>query len=166
MAYKPRPLTHKYRLGDQAPILFPGGEQRIVSREGVPHPDHPYGGADGPENPVLCVNSTGIRTRTSGNTSCTGARGSAFSARTDGYGRRSSVPATWPLSRRGTGHYVEQVGNEDTRILILFNSPVYQEISLSAWLGGNPSSLLEDNFSLPRSVVEQMPKKSRGIVKG
>jgi oxalate decarboxylase len=61
---------------------------------------------------------------------------------------------------------VEQVGDNPTQMLILFNSGVYQEISLNAWLGANPPSLLTDNFGIPRSTVDQFSKKSRGILRG
>jgi len=65
---------------------------------------------------------------------------------------------------QGFGHYVEQIGDEPTQILNLFNSGLFQEISLTAWLGANPASLLEDNFGASRSVVDQLPVKSKGIV--
>jgi oxalate decarboxylase len=65
---------------------------------------------------------------------------------------------------QGYGHYVEQVGNEPTEILILFNSPEYQEISLSGWLGGNPASLLTTNFGLSKDAIDRLPKKERGII--
>jgi oxalate decarboxylase/phosphoglucose isomerase-like protein (cupin superfamily) len=47
--------------------------------------------------------------------------------------------------------------------LILFNSGVYEEISLSAWLGGNPGSLLTDNFGISKGQVDLLPRKSAGI---
>ena len=68
------------------------------------------------------------------------------------------------LHSAGYGHYVEQIGDEPTELLILFNSAEYQEISLANWLGGNPSTLLEDNFSLTKTVVDQLPKKEKGIL--
>ena len=66
---------------------------------------------------------------------------------------------------QGYGHYIEQVGNQPTEILILFNSPEYQEISLANWLGGNPSSLLSDNFGIPKDAIDQLPKRERGIIR-
>jgi oxalate decarboxylase len=66
--------------------------------------------------------------------------------------------------QQGYGHYIEQFGDDPTEVLILFNSGVFQEISLASWLGANPSSLVEDNFGLPKSVVDQLPKKERAIL--
>jgi oxalate decarboxylase len=65
---------------------------------------------------------------------------------------------------QGYGHYVDSLGPDPTEILILFNSGVYQEISLSSWLGANPAHLLEDNFSLPADVVSRLPIKSKGML--
>jgi oxalate decarboxylase len=59
---------------------------------------------------------------------------------------------------------VEQVGNEPTRILILFNSPVYEEISISSWLAANPPAMIADNFGLSTSQVAQLPKGALGII--
>jgi oxalate decarboxylase len=158
-------LTHKYRLGDQKPIVFPGGEERIVSSKEFPIQTtltaarldlkpgalrelhwHPH--ADEWQYFVHGRARIGIF-------------GSHGRVRTEEFG-----PGNVAFIPQGYGHYVEQVGGDETRILVLFNSGVYQEISLSAWLGANPAGLLEDNFSMPRSLVDQLPKKSGGIVKG
>ncbi|HEY1656296.1 MAG TPA: hypothetical protein VGF86_14420 [Candidatus Tumulicola sp.] len=47
-----------------------------------------------------------------------------------------------------------------------FNSPDYQEISLSAWLASNPPRLLADNFGLDMAVVEKLPRVGRFIIGG
>lgn len=65
---------------------------------------------------------------------------------------------------QGYGHYIEQIGDEPTEVLILFNSGEFQEISLGAWLGGNPASLLSANFGIPADAVDRLPKRERGIL--
>jgi len=50
-------------------------------------------------------------------------------------------------------------------VLILFNSPEYQEISLANWLGEKPSSLLSANFGIAQDVIDKLPKKERGIIR-
>ncbi|MGH9374819.1 MAG: oxalate decarboxylase, partial [Terriglobia bacterium] len=62
------------------------------------------------------------------------------------------------------GHYIQQIGDEPTRAIVLFNSPLYEEISLSTWLASNPAYLIEDNFSLTGTEVAQLPKKQLGIL--
>jgi oxalate decarboxylase len=66
---------------------------------------------------------------------------------------------------QGYGHYIEQIGTEPTEVLILFNHPEFQEISLANWLGGNPVSLLSANFGIPKDAIDKLPKKERGILR-
>ena len=73
-------------------------------------------------------------------------------------------PSTVAFIKQGYGHFIEQVGDEPTQILILFNSGLYQEISLTNWLGGNPNSLLTTNFGMSRDMLDQLPKKEVGIL--
>ena len=160
---QPAQMSHKYRLDDQPAIVFPGGEERIVSSKEFPIQTtltaarmdlkpgalrelhwHPH--ADEWQYYVHGRARVGIF-------------GSHGRVRTEEFG-----PGQIAFIPQGYGHYVEQLGDAPTQLLILFNSPIYQEISLAAWLGANPSTLLEDNLGLSKSVVEQFPKKSRGIV--
>jgi oxalate decarboxylase len=160
---QPAQFSHKYRLGEAPAIVFPGGEERIVSSKEFPIQTtftaarmdlkpgalrelhwHPHA-----DEWQYYVNG---RARVT-------IFGSHGRVRTEEFG-----PGQVAFIPQGFGHYVEQIGNQDTRLLILFNSPVYQEISLTAWLGANPAYMLEDNFGLSRSVIDQMAKKTRGIV--
>jgi oxalate decarboxylase len=81
-------------------------------------------------------------------------------ARTEEFG-----PGQICFIQQGFGHYVEQVGNEPTKFVILFNSPVFEEISISKWLAGNPASLLADNFGISREEVARLPKRTLGIIR-
>jgi oxalate decarboxylase len=160
---QPAQASHKFRLGDQPAIVFPGGEERIVTSREFPiqttltaarmdlQPGalrelhwHPH--ADEWQYYVRGRARVAIF-------------GSHGRVRTEEFG-----PGHVAFIPQGYGHYVEQLGDSLTQLLILFNSPVYQEISLAAWLGANPALLLEDNFGLSSTVVGQLPKKSRGIL--
>jgi oxalate decarboxylase len=66
--------------------------------------------------------------------------------------------------QQGFGHYVENIGNAPLKFFALFNSPVFEEISISGWLAGNPASLIADNFDLPKSEVAKLPKKALGFI--
>ena len=55
-------------------------------------------------------------------------------------------PGQAAFIKQGFGHFVEQLGDKPTKVLILFNSPVYQEINISRWLAANPAQMLAHNF--------------------
>ncbi len=65
--------------------------------------------------------------------------------------------------KQGFGHYVENIGNEPLRFLAMFNTPHFQEISLSSWLSANPAGMLVDNLGLSREIVAKLPKEALTI---
>src|ERR1700730_2237464 len=67
--------------------------------------------------------------------------------------------------QQGFGHYVEQLGSEPTKLIVLFNSPIYEAISISKWLSANPASLIADNFGISDTEVARLPKKVLGFIK-
>jgi oxalate decarboxylase len=60
---------------------------------------------------------------------------------------------------QGYGHSLENVGEGVCRILLGFNSGVYEDIDLSQWMAGNPPDVLATNFGKPASLFEQFPRK-------
>jgi oxalate decarboxylase len=60
---------------------------------------------------------------------------------------------------QGYGHSIENVGDKKCRILIGFNSGVYEDIDLSEWISGNPVDVLSTNFGQPAYVFEKFPTK-------
>jgi oxalate decarboxylase len=60
---------------------------------------------------------------------------------------------------QGYGHSIENVGDKKCRILIGFNSGVYEDIDLSEWISGNPLDVLATNFGQPAYVFEKFPTK-------
>ena len=60
---------------------------------------------------------------------------------------------------QGYGHSIENVGSSPSRIVIGFNSGIYQSIDLSAWIAGNPVDVLATNFNKPASLFEKFPRK-------
>ncbi len=65
--------------------------------------------------------------------------------------------------KQGFGHHVEQIGSEPTRFLAMFNSPFYQEISLSSWLAANPSSMVA-TWACRRPKSRNFPSGRWGII--
>jgi oxalate decarboxylase len=60
---------------------------------------------------------------------------------------------------QGYGHSVENVGGKKSRILIGFNTGVYETIDLSQWVAGNPVDVLATNFGKPAALFERFPRK-------
>jgi oxalate decarboxylase len=65
---------------------------------------------------------------------------------------------------QGYGHSIENVGNKPCRVLIGFNSGVYEAIDLSQWIAGNPTDVLATNFSKPAALFEQFPRSDLFMV--
>jgi hypothetical protein len=61
-------------------------------------------------------------------------------------------------SRRGTGS-LEHVGDSPRRVLIGFNSGVYEGIDLTEWVVGNPVDVPATNFGRPAGAFEQVPRR-------
>ncbi len=60
---------------------------------------------------------------------------------------------------QGYGHSLENIGAKKCRVLIGFNSGVYEDIDLSEWISGNPLDVLATNFGKPASVFTKFPTK-------
>jgi oxalate decarboxylase len=160
---QPSQFSHKYRLLDQPAIKLEGGTERIVSSREFPIQTtltasrldlEPGALRELHWHPHADEWQYYIRGRAR-----VGIFGSHGRAKTEEFG-----PGQIAFIPQGYGHYVDSLGPEPTEVLILFNSGVYQEISLSAWLGANPAHLLEDNFSAPADVVSRLPVKSKGML--
>ena len=63
---------------------------------------------------------------------------------------------------RGFGHCVEQIGSEPTEFFALFNSPIFEEISISKWTSGNPASRMPTSW--PSNNTPGSPSRSRCMV--
>ncbi len=161
---QPSQSAHKYRLGEQRAIEFPGGRDRVVTIKEFP--------INNTLTSVLQeINPGGIRELhwhpnadewqfyLSGRSRVTifGAHGRA---RTEEFG-----PGQVCFVQQGFGHYVEQLGSEPTKLVILFNSPVFEEISISRWLSANPTSLIADNLGISDAEVARLPKNVLGFIK-
>ena len=155
-------MTHKYRLAAAKPTIFPGGEQRVVSQKEFPIQTTLTGVLMDLKPGALREmhwhpNADEWQYYVSGRARVTifGAHGRAA---TEEFG-----PGQICFIKQGFGHYVEQIGDEPTQIVILFNHPAYEEISLSTWLAGNPAQMLADNFGLDHNQIDKLPTQTIGI---
>lgn len=155
---KPPPLTHKYQLLSQPPHReFKGGREWRVDSSSFPISTTITG-------VVLDLEPGGLRELhwhptadewqyvIEGEVSVT-MFGSHGRYRTERLSRGDAgyIP-------QGFGHSIENVGRTKSRMLIGFNTGVYQTIDLSQWIAGNPADVLATNFSQPESLFERFPK--------
>ena len=61
---------------------------------------------------------------------------------------------------QGYGHSIENVGDGKCRVLVGFNTGVYETIDLSQWIAGNPLDVLATNFSEPAELFEKFPHQN------
>ncbi len=60
---------------------------------------------------------------------------------------------------QGYGHSIENVGDTPCRVLIGFNTGIYETIDLSQWIAGNPADVLATNFGKPAGLFEKFPSR-------
>jgi len=160
---EPSQLNHKFRLGAAPLMRFAGGTEQLVSQQQFPISSTITG-------VLLTIEPGGLRELhwhpnadewqyyISGRSEI-GIFGANGKYRQEEFG-----PGDVAFINRGFGHYIRQIGNETTRILVAFNSPDYQEISISSWLASNPPQLLADNLGLDLAVIEKLPHAGRFIL--
>lgn len=61
--------------------------------------------------------------------------------------------------RREAGIELENIGTEPARILIVFNSGVYETVDVSQWIAGQPADVLAVNFGTPAATFAAFPKR-------
>ena len=67
---------------------------------------------------------------------------------------------------QGYGHSIENVGKTKCRVLIGFNSGIYEDIDLTEWIAGNPPDVLATNFGKPASLFQRFPRRDVFITDG
>lgn len=156
------PLTHKFQLTAQRPKLFEGGEFRLASQKEFPISSTMTGATMLLKPGALRElhwhpNASEWQYFISGRTRVT-----VFAS----HGHAETVefgPGDVGYVPQGFGHYLENIGDGDSRILLVFNSPAYEDISLSDWLAVTPPELLSTNFGVPKEVFAAFPKSKEFI---
>lgn len=67
--------------------------------------------------------------------------------------------------KQGYGHYIENTGTETLKLIILFNSAAYEEISLNDWLSANPAQLIADHLGMSATQAAGLAGHKNGIFK-
>ena len=149
-----RPMTHKYRMLAAGAALDPQGRPRVAGRLGpVPdlqddHRRRPRPGARRPARAALAPQRRRVAVRHLRPRSA-----SRCSARTADTGSRRWTKGDVGYIPQGYGHSIENIGKEQGRMLIGFNTGHYEAIDLSQWIAGNPRDVLATNFGKPAESV-------------
>jgi oxalate decarboxylase len=157
------PLTHKISLEAQQPTKFPGGDFRMVTINEFPISTTMMGA-------TMTIHPGAIRGLhwhphaaewqyvMSGKSRVT-VFASHGHARTEefGVGDIAYVP-------QGFGHYIENIGTEDLRLLLVFNAGEYKALDLADWLASNPRKLVATNFGVPEEVIAKLA--TGGVIVG
>jgi oxalate decarboxylase len=160
------PLTHKYSLLSQSPLKdCDGGKLWLASSKEFPISSTMTGG-------ILTLNPEALRELhwhpnadewlyvISGKVRLTVFASSGLSSVLElSEGDIGYTPM-------GYGHSIENIGDADCRLLIVFNSGVYEEISLCSWLSSNPDGLVAANLNLTEDVVRKFPGEEAFIISG
>jgi oxalate decarboxylase len=155
--WKLPPETHKYRLLAQPPhVNFPGGREWRVDSTRFPISRTVTG-------VILDLDPGALRTLhwhpnadewqyvIQGTVSVTlfGSHG-RFRTEQLEQGDAGYIP-------QGYGHSIENIGDKPSRMLIGFNTGIYETIDLSQWIAGNPVDVLATNFSQPEALFAKFP---------
>ncbi|KAG5636228.1 hypothetical protein H0H81_008735 [Sphagnurus paluster] len=62
------------------------------------------------------------------------------------------------------GHYVENTGNTTLKFLEIFNTDIFQDISLNQWLALTPAKLVKEHLGISDDVVSKLSKTKNTVV--
>ncbi|MBS9478918.1 cupin domain-containing protein [Ancylobacter radicis] len=67
---------------------------------------------------------------------------------------------------KSQGHYIENTGNEDIEMLVIFKAPEYQEVDLADWLSHAPPELVAQHLNIDPAIIARFPKDQIGLQPG
>jgi len=62
-------------------------------------------------------------------------------------------------------HYIENIGTEPVRVLNIFNTPIYKDVSLNQWLALTPPALVQGHLELDEVAMASLRRERRSVVK-
>ncbi len=66
---------------------------------------------------------------------------------------------------RTLGHYIENTGSTPVRVINVFNSPVYEDISLNQWMALTPPDLVKGHLNLDDTAMRALRRDYRPVVR-
>lgn len=65
----------------------------------------------------------------------------------------------------GLGHYVENVGDSEARLMLIHNHAEFTTVNLSEWVAGGPLSVFASTLNMPLKAFDDAPTKKVFIEK-
>ncbi len=66
---------------------------------------------------------------------------------------------------RTLGHYIENTGPTPVRLINVFNSPVYEDVSLNQWMALTPPELVRGHLNLDDTAMNALRRDYRPVVR-
>jgi oxalate decarboxylase len=66
---------------------------------------------------------------------------------------------------RTLGHYIENVGSTPVRVINVFNSPVYEDVSLNQWMALTPPELVRGHLNLDDAAMRALRRDYHPVVR-
>jgi oxalate decarboxylase len=66
---------------------------------------------------------------------------------------------------RTLGHYIENTGSTPVRVINVFNSPVYEDVSLNQWMALTPPDLVRGHLNLDEAAMKALRPDYRPVVR-
>ncbi len=66
---------------------------------------------------------------------------------------------------RTLGHYIENTGSAPVRVINVFNSPVYEDVSLNQWMALTPPDLVRGHLNLDDTTMKALRQEYRPVVR-
>jgi oxalate decarboxylase len=66
---------------------------------------------------------------------------------------------------RTMGHYIENIGSSPVKVINVFNSPKFRDISLNQWMALTPPALIRGHLNLDDRAMNALRRERRSVVR-
>lgn len=74
-------------------------------------------------------------------------------------------PGDVAFTPQGFGHYVENIGDTESHVLVVHNNGDFSTVELSEWVAGGSTSVFASVLNIPETAFANVPKKRVYITK-
>jgi oxalate decarboxylase len=66
---------------------------------------------------------------------------------------------------RTLGHYIENIGDTTVRVINVFNTPKYKDMSLNNWIALTPPELVKGHLNIDDSVIKALKRERCSVIR-